>query len=80
MSWDQSSRIPVPDVRTETRKAAGNTPISDRVQWRRHKLCDDAQRFPVAAHALAYLAPCDAYAQDRAVSSASLAASMPPNP
>ena len=40
----------------------------------------DSQRFPVAAHALAYLAHCDAYAQDRAVSSASLAASMPTNP
>ena len=40
----------------------------------------DSQRFPVAAHALAYLAHCEAYAQDKAVSSASLAASMPTNP
>ena len=40
----------------------------------------DSQRFPVAAHALAYLAHCGAYAQDKAVSSAALAASMPTNP
>jgi DNA-binding IscR family transcriptional regulator len=40
----------------------------------------DSQRFPVAAHALAYLAHCDAFGPERAVSSAALAASMPTNP
>ena len=40
----------------------------------------DSQRFPVAAHALAYLAHMDAYGPERAVSSAALAASMPTNP
>ncbi len=40
----------------------------------------DSQRFPVAAHALAYLAHSNAYGPDAAVSSASLAASMPTNP
>ncbi|MBQ1543319.1 Rrf2 family transcriptional regulator [Caulobacter sp. CCUG 60055] len=40
----------------------------------------DSQRFPVAAHALAYLAHKDAVAPDAAVSSAELAASMPTNP
>lgn len=40
----------------------------------------DSQRFPVAAHALAYLAHKGAYAPDAAVSSALLAASMPTNP
>lgn len=40
----------------------------------------DSQRFPVAAHALAYLAHKGADAPERAVSSAELAASMPTNP
>lgn len=40
----------------------------------------DSQRFPVAAHALTYLAHSGAVAPDRAVSSAALAASMPTNP
>lgn len=40
----------------------------------------DSQQFPVAAHALAYLAHKGANAPERAVSSALLAASMPTNP
>ncbi len=40
----------------------------------------DSQRFPVAAHALAYLAHAQAYGPERAVSSGALAASMPTNP
>lgn len=40
----------------------------------------DNQRFPVAAHALAYLAHAGAYGPDSAVASATLAASMPTNP
>ena len=40
----------------------------------------DSQRFPVAAHALAYLAHRDAMGADRAVSSVELAASIPTNP
>ena len=40
----------------------------------------DSQRFPVAAHALAYLAHAGASAPGAAVSSAALAASMPTNP
>jgi DNA-binding IscR family transcriptional regulator len=40
----------------------------------------DSQRFPVAAHALAYLAHKDAYAAAQAVPSAVLAASVPTNP
>lgn len=40
----------------------------------------DSQRFPVAAHALAYMAHKGAVSADRAVSSAVLAASMPTNP
>lgn len=40
----------------------------------------DSQQFPVAAHALAYLAHKDADAPERAVSSTLLAASMPTNP
>lgn len=40
----------------------------------------DSQRFPVAAHALAYLAHRDAYGPAAAVPSAQLAASMPTNP
>lgn len=40
----------------------------------------DSQKFPVAAHALAYLAHKGADAAARAVSSAELAASMPTNP
>lgn len=40
----------------------------------------DSQRFPVAAHALAYLAHKDAYAPGQAVASAVLAASVPTNP
>jgi DNA-binding IscR family transcriptional regulator len=40
----------------------------------------DSQRFPVAAHALAYLAHQGADAPARAVSSAALAASMPTHP
>eukprot|EP01030_Chromulinospumella_sphaerica_P011227 gene11227-11029_t len=40
----------------------------------------DSQKFPVAAHALAYLAHKEADAPARAVSSAQLAASMPTNP
>ena len=43
-------------------------------------IMSDSQRFPVAAHALAYLAHSNAYGPDAAVSSASLAASMPTNP
>lgn len=40
----------------------------------------ESQQFPVAAHALAYLAHRRADAPERAVSSAELAASMPTNP
>jgi DNA-binding IscR family transcriptional regulator len=40
----------------------------------------DSQRFPVAVHALAYLAHHGAYGPEMAVSSAALAASMPTNP
>ncbi|HYF23321.1 MAG TPA: Rrf2 family transcriptional regulator [Caulobacteraceae bacterium] len=40
----------------------------------------DSQRFPVAAHALAYLAHKGAFAPETAVSSAVLAASIPTNP
>lgn len=40
----------------------------------------DSQRFPVAAHALAYMAHMGAFTPDTAVSSACLAASMPTNP
>jgi DNA-binding IscR family transcriptional regulator len=40
----------------------------------------DSQRFPVAAHALAYLAHAQAFGPEAAVSSAALAASMPTNP
>ena len=40
----------------------------------------DSQRFPVAVHALVYLAHKDATAAERAVSSAALAASVPTNP
>lgn len=40
----------------------------------------DSQRFPVAAHALAYLAHKDAYAPAQAVASSVLAASVPTNP
>jgi DNA-binding IscR family transcriptional regulator len=40
----------------------------------------DSQRFPVAAHALAYLAHKNAFGPDTAVSSAALASSMPTNP
>ena len=40
----------------------------------------DSQKFPVAAHALAYLAHKGATAPEQAVSSAELAASMPTNP
>ena len=40
----------------------------------------DSQQFPVAAHALAYMAHKNADAPERAVSSALLAASMPTNP
>jgi DNA-binding IscR family transcriptional regulator len=40
----------------------------------------DSQRFPVAAHALAFLAHSGAFGPEQAVSSAALAASMPTNP
>lgn len=40
----------------------------------------DSQRFPVAAHALAFLAHSGAFGPERAVPSAALAASMPTNP
>jgi DNA-binding IscR family transcriptional regulator len=40
----------------------------------------DSQRFPVAAHALAYLAHKKAYGPEGALSSAELAASIPTNP
>lgn len=40
----------------------------------------DSQRFPVAAHALAYLAHAGAFTPCAAVSSAALAASVPTNP
>ena len=40
----------------------------------------DSQKFPVAAHALAYLAHKDAMAAEDAISSAELACSMPTNP
>jgi DNA-binding IscR family transcriptional regulator len=40
----------------------------------------DSQRFPVAAHALAYLAHVRAFGPDTAASSACIAASMPTNP
>src|SRR5579875_361208 len=40
----------------------------------------DSQRFPVAAHALAFLGHSGAFRAEQAVSSAALAASMPTNP
>jgi DNA-binding IscR family transcriptional regulator len=40
----------------------------------------DSQRFPVAAHVLAYLAHKDAFSAPAAISSAALAASVPTNP
>ncbi len=40
----------------------------------------DSQRFPVAAHTLAYLAHRGAFSRDQAVSSSVLAASIPTNP
>lgn len=40
----------------------------------------DSQKFPVAAHALAYLAHKGAFSAEAAVSSTALAASMPTNP
>ncbi len=40
----------------------------------------DSQRFPVAAHTLAYLAHKGAFSRDQAVSSSVLAASIPTNP
>jgi DNA-binding IscR family transcriptional regulator len=40
----------------------------------------DSQRFPVAAHALAYLAHLGAYSPEAAAPSAQLAASVPTNP
>ena len=40
----------------------------------------DSQKFPVAAHALAYMAHKGAFSAADAVSSAALAASMPTNP
>jgi DNA-binding IscR family transcriptional regulator len=40
----------------------------------------DSQRFPVAAHVLAYLAHTDAFCPGAAVSSAALALSVPTNP
>jgi len=40
----------------------------------------DSQKFPVAAHALAYLAHKQAFSADKAVASAELAASVPTNP
>jgi DNA-binding IscR family transcriptional regulator len=40
----------------------------------------DSQRFPVAVHALVYLAHKGATSADKAVSSAALAASVPTNP
>jgi len=40
----------------------------------------DSQKFPVAAHALAYLAHKGAFSAPNAVSSTALAASMPTNP
>ena len=40
----------------------------------------DSQRFPVALHALCYLAHGQAFGPEHAVSSAALAASMPTNP
>jgi len=43
-------------------------------------IMSDSQKFPVAAHALAYLAHKQATGAERAISSAELAASMPTNP
>lgn len=40
----------------------------------------DSQKFPVAAHLLAYLAHRDATMREKAVSSATLASSIPTNP
>lgn len=40
----------------------------------------DSQRFPVAAHTLAYLAHKGAFSREQAVSSSVLAASIPTNP
>ncbi|WP_375267675.1 Rrf2 family transcriptional regulator [Phenylobacterium sp.] len=40
----------------------------------------DNQRFPVAAHTLAYLAHYEAFGLERAISSVELAASIPTNP
>ncbi len=43
-------------------------------------IMSDSQKFPVAAHALAYLAHKQAFSPSGAVSSSELAASMPTNP
>jgi len=43
-------------------------------------IMSDSQKFPVAAHALAYLAHKQATTAEQAISSAELAASMPTNP
>lgn len=43
-------------------------------------IMSDSQKFPVAAHALAYLAHKQATSAEHAISSAELAASMPTNP
>jgi len=40
----------------------------------------DSQKFPVAAHCLAYLAHKEAFSRDQAISSSVLAASIPTNP
>jgi DNA-binding IscR family transcriptional regulator len=40
----------------------------------------DSQKFPVAAHTLAYLAHKQAYSREQAISSSVLAASIPTNP
>lgn len=43
-------------------------------------IMSDSQRFPVAAHTLAYLAHRGAYSREKAVSSSVLASSIPTNP
>lgn len=51
-----------------------------RLSYLRRPIMSDSQKFPVAAHALAYLAHKQATGAERAISSTELAASMPTNP
>ncbi len=63
------------------RRGMGETPYEDGRNCRiKVTQMSDSQRFPVAAHTLAYLAHRNAYSREQAVSSSVLAASIPTNP